>query len=323
MTTLVFGATGFVAANIVRHLAATGEHVVMADIHPPDALLEAFLGDACGSTEFLRLDVRNEKATHEAVGRVKPGRAVLAAAITPTPPDVERARFRDAVEINIAGTIRALEVLRDAGVGRVVLTSSGSVYGKRKDMAPIAEDDAPGPLLAVYPMSKAFSEMLALRFAAINDMDLVVARLCSPFGPMERDTGSRPLLSLVSHLTRAAIRGEALKLPPPRGVPHDVAHVADVASAVAALLLADRLDHTVYNVGWGRGHTAEEIAGALDGILGGVRYAWLETDPDANPGAQPRGPLVCERLEADTGWRPGYDLGAGIKAYVDWLSARA
>jgi nucleoside-diphosphate-sugar epimerase len=319
MTTLVFGATGFVAANVVRHLAAAGEHVVMADVHAPDAALEAFLGDAGASTEFLRLDVRDGAATREAVGRVKPGRAVLAAAITPTPPDVERARFRDAVEINIAGTIRTLEALRDAGVGRVVLTSSGSVYGRRNDMAPLAEDDAPGPLLAVYPMSKAFSEMLALRFAEINGMDLVVARLCSPFGPMERDTGSRPLLSLVSHLARAAIRGETLKLPPPRDTPHDVAHVADVASAVGALLLADRLGHAVYNVGWGRAHTAEQIVAALDGILGGLRHEWLETDPDATPGAQPRGPLISARLEADTGWRPRFNLETGIEAYVDWL----
>jgi nucleoside-diphosphate-sugar epimerase len=321
MSILVLGATGFVAANIVRHLAANGEHVVMADIHPPDALLDTFLGDARASTEFLRLDVRNDRAAREAIGRVKPERAVLAAAITPTPADVERARFRDAVEINIAGTVRALEALRYAGVGRVVLTSSGSVYGKRQDLTPLAEDDAPGPLLAVYPMSKAFSEMLALRFAEINGMDLVVARLCSPFGPMERDTGSRPLLSLVSHMTRAAMRGETLKLPPPRDLPHDVAHVADVASAVAALLHADRLDHKVYNVGWSRGYTAGQIVETLDHIVGGVRTEWLDTDPDASPGAQARGPLICARLEADTGWRPHYDLETGIRAFVDWLKS--
>ena len=86
---------------------------------------------------------------------------------------------------------------------------------------------------------------------------LAVVRLASPFGPFERDTGSRPLLSAINDWTRAALRGETLRIGGPATALRDPIYLDDVASGIATVLLAERLPHDVYNVGWGRGATTE------------------------------------------------------------------
>ncbi len=56
----------------------------------------------------------------------------------------------------------------------------------------------------------------------------------------------------------AAVKGEAVSVSGDATVPRDAVSVGDVAGAVAAIRLADRLAYDAYNVGWGRGTSAEQ-----------------------------------------------------------------
>src|SRR5262249_28363807 len=181
--------TGFVMANVVRHLAERSHDVIAADLNPPDASLTQFYDGLPGSVRFRQLDVTDHSAVLALVRETRPARAVHGAAITAIPPDVERARFIQTAGVNVAGTLHVLAGLADPGSARIVAISSGSVYGRRANLLPISEDDAKDPQ-ALYPMTKWAGDMLARRFAQVHGLDLAVARLASPFGPFERDTGS-------------------------------------------------------------------------------------------------------------------------------------
>ena len=320
MAILVTGATGFVMANLVRHLADRGHDVVAADLKPPDPLLRQHLAGGPGAVSFRQVDVTNGSAVLALVRDVRPAGAVHGAAITSIPPDAERGRFVETVEVNVVGTLNVLAALAGEGTSRIVAVSSGSVYGRRPDLSPISEDEGKDPQ-ALYPMTKLAADLLARRFAQIHGLDLAVARLASPFGPFERDTGSRPLLSPIAHWAAAALGGETIVVAGDATYQRDVVYAADIADGIATILLAPRLPHDAYNVGWGRGTSAEETLAALALIIPGLRVEWRADRPSPWLGAGnvARGPLRCDRLRQDLDWQPRYDLHSGLAAYVEWL----
>jgi nucleoside-diphosphate-sugar epimerase len=318
MAILITGATGFVMSGLARHLAERGHTVVAADLHAPDPALRAHLGGLAGQVTFREVDVTDQVAVRALIGELRPERIVHGAAITAIPPDVERGRFVETTQVNVLGTLHALAAVREFGTRRTVVVSSGSVYGTRADRDPVTEDAMPQPQ-GVYPITKWAAEALARRYAAVNALDLAVVRLASPFGAFERDTGSRPLLSAINDWTRAALRGETLHIGGPATALRDPIYLDDVASGIAAVLLAERLPHDVYNVGWGRGATTEDTLAAIARVVPGVKIERVPDEPPRWP-ALTRGVLSADRLRRDLGWTPRYDLDSGVAAYAGWLS---
>lgn len=318
MTILITGATGFVMSGLVRHLAERGHAVVAADLHAPDPALRAHLGELPGQVTFRQVDVTDQASVRALIDDVRPERIVHGAAITAIPPDAERGRFVETTQVNVLGTLHALDAVREFGMRRTVVVSSGSVYGTRADREPVTEEAVPQPQ-GVYPITKWAAEALARRYAAVNALDLAVVRLASPFGAFERDTGSRPLLSAINDWTRAALRGETLRIGGPATALRDPIYLDDVASGIAAVLLAERLLHDVYNVGWGTGATTEDTLAAIARAVPAVEIERVPHEPSRWP-ALTRGVLSADRLRRDLGWTPRYDLDSGVAAYVGWLS---
>ena len=177
---LLTGATGFVVSHLARHLAEHGHDVAAADLNPPDPPLEAFLAGLPGRVGFRQVDVTDPKAVRRLMAETRPARVAHGAAVTSIPPEVERARFVRTAEVNVMGTLHVLGAAREAGAGRIVIISSGSIYGPRPDLAPIAEDDPANPG-ELYPLTKWAAEALGRRFARAHGLDLAVTRLASPF----------------------------------------------------------------------------------------------------------------------------------------------
>ena len=317
MKILITGATGFVMSALARDLAARGHHVIATDLKPPDTAMRKHLSGLRGPVEFREVDVADRAAAVALVVEARAELVVHGAAITAIPPEVERARFVETTQVNVVGTLHVLDAVRRAGARRTVVVSSGSVYGARADFVPVTEDDAERPQ-GVYPITKWAAEALARRFAEVNGLDLAVVRLASPFGPFERDTGSRPLLSAIHDWSATALRGEVVRVGGPPTALRDPAHVEDVASGIAAVLLAERLPHVVYNVGWGRGATTADTLAALTRLVPGVKVELVPGEPSRWPSLS-RGPLSSDRLRRDLGWVPAYDLDSGLAAYLAWL----
>jgi UDP-glucuronate 4-epimerase len=318
MVILLTGATGFVIANLTRHLAELGHDVIAADLNPPDRPLRQFLSGLPGAVSFRKVDVTDGSAVRRLIMKTRPARLVHGAAITSIPPEMERARFLRTAEVNITGTLNVIEAAREAGTGRIVVVSSGSIYGARPDLLPISEGDPARPE-SLYPVTKWAAEALARRFAHLHRLDLAAVRLASPFGPFERDTGSRPLLSAIREWTVAALRGEPVRVAGSPATRRDSVHVADIASGVAAVLLAERLPHETYNVGWGRDASAEDVLAVLRPLVPKLTVELRPDEPSLWSASAPRGPLSIDRLHQDLGWSPRLDLASGLAAYVEWL----
>ena len=318
MATLVTGGVGFVGANIVKELASRGHDVVCLDVLPPDDLWLGFLGDVAervlpvtgnildtAGLEALRVEHRFEKVVHAAV-------------FTVNREDLETARSKDILDINLTGTGNLLELARLAGVQRFVYISSGAAYGLCRDPDQTYNEDDPPQPENLYGITKFASERLARRYGQLHGFETVSLRLSTPYGPMERVTGHRGNMSTPYQWTAAMLRGEPIAADE-SDHGRDYTYVLDTASAVATVVDAERLPHDLYNITNGVPVTGGEIQRTLAQVFPETRLVPAEPVDLAESSLGPtRGPLSGYRLWHDFGWTPDYDLASGLADYVRW-----
>ena len=318
MATLVTGGVGFVGANIVKELAARGHDVVSLDVLPPDALVAGFLGDLAGRVEFVTGDILDVAGLDALRANHRFDKVVHAAVFTVNRTDLETARSKDILDINLTGTGNLLELARVSGVERFVYISSGAAYGLcREPDQTYNEDDAPQPG-NLYGITKLASEGLARRYGQLHGFSSVSLRLSTPYGPMERVTGHRGNMSTPYQWTGQMLRGESIALDN-TDYGRDYTYALDTASAVATVVDAPRLPHDLYNVTNGMPVTGEQIQRTLAQLFPETRLVASDADDSAASSLGPtRGPLSGYRLWHDLGWTAQYDLASGLTDYVRW-----
>ena len=318
MATLVTGGTGFVGANIVKELAARGHDVISLDVMPPDSLTQQFLGELSSRVTFLTGDILDTAGLDALRSAHSIDQVVHAAVITVNRTDLETARSKDILDINLTGTGNLLELARLADVARFVYISSGAAYGlTREPDQTYNEDDAPQPG-NLYGITKFASECLARRYGELHGFGAVSLRVSTPYGPMERVTGHRSNMSTPYQWTGQMLRGEPIEMDrSDHG--RDLTYVLDTASAVATIVDAPELPHDLYNITNGVPITGGEIQRKLAELFPEVRLVESEAPADAGAALGPtRGPLSGYRLWHDLGWTPQYDLASGLTDYVQW-----
>ncbi|HEV2999155.1 MAG TPA: NAD-dependent epimerase/dehydratase family protein [Solirubrobacteraceae bacterium] len=235
MTVCVTGATGFVGGHLARELVERGERVRVT--YRDEARLDRLRGL---DVEPVRADVLDRDALRGALDGVDT--LFHAAGVVGS--------GRRAWEVNAIAPRIAVEAAADAGVRRVVHTSSVVAIGPAQDGRPGREDDVyrGGGLGLVYVDSKHEGEVEAIRAALRRGVDLVMANPAYVIGvPLDRgrlgETSSRQVLRLARGEWPALVDG-----------PTNVVDVRDVAAGHA--LVAER------------GRTGERY------VLGGHNSSW-------------------------------------------------
>ncbi len=323
-TVLVTGATGFIGLHLVKEFAEAGRRVVAVDVDPPDGRARCFLGATARSVRFIRLDLAAPDQLEAATGET-PDAIVHAAAVTSTR-DVEDREPERVIAVNLLGTAHMLNWAARTRTRRFVYISSSGVYGETDPAAGLSAA-APVRLGSLYTMTKYASEQLV---AAANSASLGAAtlRIGAPYGPTERPTGARTVMSVIYALVNAAAAGRVVRL---RGADRtrDWTYAGDIARAARLLIDAPQLAHRCYNVSSGAPAPLSAVADTLGRIAPG--FSWRPADPGATPvgvvdgmvdvdgnAVQRRGPLDITRIRA-LGFVPRYALDDGLRETVMWV----
>ena len=91
---------------------------------------------------------------------------------------------RDYNAVNVGGTVSLMEAMRDAGVRRVVLASSGAIYGHQEEQ-PVKEGVTPEPD-SPYAVSKWAAEQYVHTIGALWGIETVALRIFNAYGPRQR-----------------------------------------------------------------------------------------------------------------------------------------
>jgi len=263
MRVFVTGADGFAGRHLCELLRASGDEVVEA--HGPRA--EGVNSDA------LNFDIADLAAVRAAVDRARPDGIIHLAGFS----SVARSHGNPArvFAVNALGTVNVLTAMRElVPEARVVLISSGEVYGPLAEGARATEEQPLVPL-SPFATSKVAAELAGQQFHRSYGLKVVVAR---PFNHLGE--GQDPIFVVPSFATqlRAIQQGKAdpvLRTGNLETV-RDFLHVKDVVAAYRLLLTAGVPGQT-YNIGSGVGRT---IGSVLEEMLAlsGVS-ARIELDP--------------------------------------------
>jgi nucleoside-diphosphate-sugar epimerase len=322
MPTLVTGGNGWLPCHVVRRLARLGEPVVSYDLMPPDDLLRDFLGPLIDRVVFEPGDVTDNAplravALHHGIDSI-----VHAAAITPRL-DRERREPTRIVDVNLGGTLNALEVARALPtLRRFIHISSGAVWGDVPATA-VLDEDSPANATTLYGVTKLAGERVALRYAELFDLPVVAARPANLYGPMERPTPGYAGATEPREILRVHYAGEEVRVSSLAGPYLDWTYVDDVAEGIACLWAAPTLPHRLYSLTAGRLYGIGDLLEAFSRHLPGFRYR-LTPEAEANVvvSGDPPGPTPSnERMRRDFAWVPPTSFDDGMRAYLAWITA--
>lgn len=277
---LLTGGAGFIGSHTAVVLLERGYDVVLLDNFSNAARdVPERLRRITGMTvPLIEADIRDETAMAAALAAF-PVDAVIhfAAKKAVGESEADPLLYYDA---NIVGTVRLLSAMRRASVGRIVFSSSATVYGE-PDRCPIAEDAA---LRAanVYGRTKLVMEGMITDLVRTGVMDAAaVLRYFNPVGahpsgligeePRSEPANLMPYLCQVAERKRPHLNvfGADYKTRDGSGV-RDFIHVMDLAEAHEAALrrvLARDGDFTV-NLGTGVGYSVLEMVAAFEATTG-------------------------------------------------------
>ena len=305
---LVTGGAGFVGANLVNRLVALGAHVdVLDDLFTGD-LERLPLGETC---HFTLGDVRYPLAPEMVSGRAAIFHLACRNIIVSTrDPESDFA-------VNAGGMLNVLLAARAHGVGRVVYTSSASVYGNPRGL-PIGEDERLS-LLNPYAASKASGEAYCQAFYESYGVPSAVLRLSNVYGPFQ--CPANPYCGVVSKFMDAARHGGALEIHGDGLQTRDYTYVEDVVDALLAAGENPRAVGEVFNIGTGIETSVERLAEMIADPLGAEAFARRRYIDRRDIDNIRRRALSIEKARRVLRWTPAWTLRSGLNATREWLEA--
>jgi len=256
MNFLITGGAGFLGSALSNRLLRQGHHVrVLDDLSTgnPDALdpeIHFTRGDINDRPKLWTL-LQDIDCVYHLAARVSVPESVLFP--------------RDYNEVNSGGTATLMEAVRDAGTPRVVLTSSGAVYGDQE--APLmTEAMAPHPL-SPYAVSKLSAEWYVRTIGALSGIETVILRIFNAYGPGQRIPPSHP--PVIPNFIRQAKQNGTVIFHGDGNQTRDYVYVDDVVNALVAAATVQGMNGEVINVGSGKETSVRELARQVIDITGG------------------------------------------------------
>ncbi len=309
---LVTGGSGFFGEVLAGQALTRGDRVRVFDINPP--------GEHAPDVEYACGDVRDR----EAIGKAARGVDVVFHNVAQVPLAKDRSLFHS---VNVVGTANVLLAARDAGVDKVVHTSSSAVFGI-PTTNPVTEDSECRPLEA-YGRAKLEAELVC-RDAAAAGLDVTIIRPRTILG--------HGRLGIMAVLFEFVADGAPVFVLGRGDNRYQFVHASDLADA--CLRAAERPGSTIYNIGAAEFGTMRETLQALVDHAGtGSNVRSLPIRPAragmralAELGLAPFAPyhwlLYGESLWFDTararhelGWTSRYSNAEMVAESYDWFVA--
>jgi len=274
-TYLITGGAGFIGTNLVKMLLSEGHAVRVVDNYAAGKKPERILAGGRGVDGIFHL-----------------------AAVPRVTYSVEHPA--EAHDNNVNGTLNVLLCARDAGVKRVVFSSSSAVWGDQPSY-PVPEAAVPRPL-SPYGLQKLVGEHYCRLFADLYGLETVVLRYFNIYGSYMDPEGAYALV--IGKFLKQKREGIPLTICGDGEYYRDYTHVSDAARSNVLAMLSPRVGRgEVIEIGCGAPHSTNQVAGLVGGPSNHI---------EPRPGDMRYAMADVAKAKQLLNWEPKIDLATGI-----------
>jgi dTDP-glucose 4,6-dehydratase len=308
---LITGAGGFIASHLVEALARQGARVrafVRYNSRGDPGLLAVLPSDVLCAVEIVTGDLRDAAAVRQAaqgVSHIFHLGALIAIPYSYVHP-------AEVIETNVIGTLNVLLAARDAGVERVVHTSTSEVYGTAQRV-PIDETH-PLQGQSPYSASKIGADKIAESFHCAFDLPVVTLRPFNTYGPRQSARAVIPTI-ITQALTQNVVRLGNLE------ARRDLVFVSDTVEGFLKSAHTPGIEGKTFNLGTGVDLEVRDLAQEIIALIG--KPVKVVVAPER---LRPEKSEV-QRLLADNtlaqqrlGWTPQVSRREGLGRTIAWIT---
>jgi len=254
MKSIVTGGAGFIGSHIVDKLIELGHEVVVLDTETSQ-VHDSFYYNP--KAKYYKLDIADYENTRPFYNGVD--YVFHCAAESRIQPTLLNPLLT--IRTNTLGTGTVLQCSREAGVDKVIYSSTSSGYGLKNE-APL-DEEMPDDCLNPYSVSKVSGEKLCAMYTKLFGLKTITFRYFNVYGPREPLKG--PYAPVVGLFLRQFFAGQSLTIVPDGTQRRDFTHVDDVVNAnLLAMTISDHNCYgEIFNVGSGRNHSVLELAAMI------------------------------------------------------------
>jgi len=307
--TMVTGAAGFIGSHVVDALLARGQTVIAVDRRSPDADPVAAMNLADAAAHPALTVVPADLAEADLAALMAGCETVIHLAAVPGVRSSWGGRFPDYVGANLLGTQRVVEACWTAGVRRLVVASSSSVYGSSSVLS--REGDRTDPI-SPYGVTKLAAEQLCLAYSRRVDCptSVMLLRYFTVYGPRQRSDMA------LGRVLASALTGVPFPLYGDGQQRREFTYISDAVAATIAAAEAPVSGGVVINVGSGATASMREVIDLAGQVTG-------RPVPIAATRSQPGDVLTTtadlSQARQLLSYRPQVALRDGIQQQFDWL----
>lgn len=307
---LVTGGAGFIGSHLCERLLSEGIQTICLDnfddFYDP-AIKERNIAALSVSPLFEKLegDIRDLPFLRDLCKRYPFDAIVHLAARAGVRPSIKNPRLYE--DVNVRGTLTALEISREFHIQRFVFASSSSVYGESTRI-PFSEDDPADFPVSPYGATKRAGELLCYTYHRLYGIDVACLRFFTSFGPRQR-----PEMA-IHKFTRLIAQGKTIPMYGDGGSQRDYTYIDDIIDGLFKTLLKNR-GYEIYNLGESRTTRLDDLIKMIEKALG--KRAVIQKLPD-QPGDVPVTCANIAKARKKLGYKPTVDIEQGIARFVEW-----
>lgn len=297
---LITGVAGFIGSNLAVRLLAEG-HVVVGI----DDLSYGVKEQIPDGVVFFKQDIRSK----DIYPLFKDVEYVFHLAAKNCISDCQKDPLETS-DINVTGTVNVFAASAKAGVKKVIYAESSAVYeGTSQFPTP---ENAVDPR-SFYAMSKVAGHYFAKAYKEFYNLNSIGVRYFNVYGP--RQDYRRTIPPLMSAFIINLLKGEQPVIYGTGEKRRDFVYINDINDAHVLLMKDDRANNEVYNIGFGKNYSVNEIYKTIKDLIGS------DMDPMYKDNLEGEAEITladCAKLQS-LGWQPKTNLEEGIKQQIDYI----